>query len=237
MFTYKLLFVQCINLETETESMECPPQLNVKIQKMSDLPCNSSPWNIVELPIDILLMTVEDDEFLSCFSYLEKPFKSYHSSIGFVYFGSIGSECGKKRKIGLMKCSKGTPDPGSSLSLVKDAVRVLRPRAVFSVGACSGLNCKKTKLGDVVVSAKLITPSCKTPPGRDIGNLIRHIADGWKAPLEKPDQREVRVHCDGVVLSSQKSDSGWPYKEIIQRYPEATAVEMEGAGKNFYQIY
>ena len=213
--------------------MECPPQLNVKIPKKSDLPDNLTPWNIVELPIDILLMTVEDDEFLSCFSYLEKPFKSYHKNIGYVYFGSIGSERGKKRKIGLMKCSKGSADPGSSLSVVKDAVRVLRPRAVFSVGACSGLNCKKTRLGDVVVSAKLITPSYKTPPGRYIGILIRHIADGWKAPLEKPDEREMRVLCDGVVLSIQKSDGGWPYEEIIRRYPEATAVEMEGGGKNF----
>ena len=178
-------------------------------------------------------MTVEDDEFLSCFSYLETPFKSYHKTIGYVYFGSIGSENGKIMKIGLMKCSKGSADPGSSLSVVKDAVRVLRPRAVFSVGACSGLNCKKTKLGDVVVSAKLVTPSYKTPPGRDIGNLIRHIADGWKAPLEKPDEQEVRVHSDGVVLSIQMSDSGgWPYEEIINRYPEAMAVEMEGGGKN-----
>ena len=212
--------------------MECLPQLNVKIPKKSDLPVISNPWSTVELPIDILLMTVEDDEFLSCFFYLEKPFKSYHKNIGYVYFGSIDSECGKKRKIGLMKCSKGSADPGSSLSVVKDAVRVLRPRAVFSVGTCSGLN-YKTRLGDVVVSSKLITPSYKTPPGRNIGNLIRHIADGWKAPLKKPDEREVKVHCDGVVLSIQKSDSGWPYEEIIQRYPESTAVEMEGGGRNF----
>ena len=207
----------------------------MKIPKRSDLPCITSSWNIVELPIDILLMTVEDDEFLSCFSYLEKPFKSYHKTIGYVYFGSIGSDRGKKKKIGLMKCSKGSADPGSSLSVLKDAVRVLRPRAVFSVGACSGLNPKKTKLGDVVVSSKLITPSYKTPPGRDIGNLIRHIADGWKAPLEKPDEQEVRVHCDGVVLSIQMSDNGgsWPYEEVIKRHPEATAVEMEGGGSNF----
>ena len=205
----------------------------MKIPKESDLPHNSRHLKDVELPIDILLMTVEDDEFLSCFSYLEKPFKSYHRNIGYVYFGSIGSQHGKERKIGLMKCSKGSADPGSSLPPVQNAVRVLRPRAVFSVGACSGLNCEKTRLGDVVVSSKLITPSCKTPPGRDIGNLIRHITDGWKAPLEKPDQREVRVHCDGVVLRIQKSEGGWPYKEIIQGYSEATVVEMLGEGKNF----
>ncbi|XP_078380837.1 uncharacterized protein LOC144663686 isoform X2 [Oculina patagonica] len=215
----------------ETKSLECPPRLNIKISTMSDLPNTSYPWNIVDLPIDILIMTVEDCEFLSCFFYLDKPFKSYHKDIGYVYFGSVGSDHGKKRKIALMKCSKGSADPGSSLSVVKDAVRVLRPRAVFSVGACSGLNPGKTKLGDVVVSSKLITPSYKTPPGRDIGNLIKHIADGWTAPLENPDEQEVRVHCDGVVLSIQKDDSGgWQYEEIMQRYPEATAVEMEGRG-------
>ncbi|KAL9965334.1 hypothetical protein ACROYT_G029122 [Oculina patagonica] len=215
----------------ETKSLECPPRLNIKIPTMSDLPNTSYPWNIVDLPINILIMTVEDCEFLSCFFYLDKPFKSYHKDIGYVYFGSVGSDHGKKRKIALMKCSKGSADPGSSLSVVKDAVRVLRPRAVFSVGACSGLNPGKTKLGDVVVSSKLITPSYKTPPGRDIGNLIKHIADGWTAPLENPDEQEVRVHCDGVVLSIQKDDSGgWQYEEIMQRYPEATAVEMEGRG-------
>ena len=200
---------------------------------MSDLPGTSRLWNTVKLPIDVLLMTVEEDEFLSCYFYLEEPFRTYQRKIGFVYVGSIGNERGKKRKIGLMKCSKGSADPGSSLPAVQNAVRVLRPRAVFSVGACSGLNCKKTRLGDVVVSSKLITPSYKTPPGRDVGNLIRYIADGWKVPLEKPNQREVRVHSDGVFLSIQKSDGEWPYERIIQEYPEATAVEMEGGGKNF----
>ncbi|KAL9965325.1 hypothetical protein ACROYT_G029112 [Oculina patagonica] len=225
-----------VNSERKTgtkqrKSLEFPPRLNIKIPTMSDLPNTSCSWNIVDLPIDILIMTVEDCEFLSCFFYLDKPFKSYHKGIGYVYFGSVGSDHRKKRKIALMKCSKGSADPGSSLSVVKDAVRVLRPRAVFSVGACSGLSPGKTKLGDVVVSSKLITPSYKTPPGRDIGNLIKHIADGWTAPLENPDEQEVRVHCDGVVLSIQKDDSGgWQYEEIIQRYPEATAVEMEGRG-------
>ncbi|XP_078380840.1 uncharacterized protein LOC144663688 [Oculina patagonica] len=218
-------------LDEERKSLEFPPRLNIKIPTMSDLPNTSCSWNIVDLPIDILIMTVEDCEFLSCFFYLDKPFKSYHKGIGYVYFGSVGSDGRKKRKIALMKCSKGSADPGSSLSVVKDAVRVLRPRAVFSIGACSGLNPGKTKLGDVVVSSKLITPSYKTPPGRDIGNLIKHIADGWTAPLENPDEQEVRVHCDGVVLSMQKDDSGgWQYEEINQRYPEATAVEMEGRG-------
>ncbi|KAL9979395.1 hypothetical protein ACROYT_G017054 [Oculina patagonica] len=165
-------------------------------------------------------------EFLGCLYFLEKPFKSYRRDIGPVYFGSMGYGSKKTLKIALMKCSKGSAVPGGSLTVVKNAVRVLRPKAVFSVGACSGLNRGKVKLGDVVVSSKLITPTHKTPASRDIGTLIRHAADGWNAPLSNPNAMEVRVHCDGAVLSSPEVIS----EEIGQQYPEAIAVETEGEG-------
>ena len=170
---------------------------------------------------------MEDCEFLGFVSYLEKPFKSYSRDIGYVYFGSVGNDGGTKLKVALMKSSKGSAVPGGSLSVVKDAVRVLRPKAVFLVGACSGSNRGKVKLGDVVVSSKLTTSVYSTPASRDIGNLIRHAADGWEAPLENPDAWEVRVHCNGDVLSRPEGVG----EDIIQRCPEALAVEMEGEGQ------
>ncbi|KAL9979405.1 hypothetical protein ACROYT_G017064 [Oculina patagonica] len=206
-----------------------PPRLNFEVPKSSDLPkaCSKS-WNDVELPVDFLLLTVEDCEFLGFFPYLEEPFKSYRKDIGYVWFGCMGSTVGstKKLKIALMKCSKGSAVPGGSLTVVKNAVKVLKPKSVFSVGACSGLNRVKIKSGDVVVSSKLITPTHKTPASRDIGTLIRHAADGWKAPLSNPDAMEVRVHCDGAVLSSPEVIS----EDLIQQYPEAIAVDTEGEG-------
>ncbi len=138
----------------------------------------------------------------------------------------MGDGGNKKLKIALMKCSKGSAVPGGSLTVVKNAVRVLRPKAVFSVGACSGLSRGKVKLGDVIVSSKLTTPVYKTPVSRDIGTLIRHAADGWNAPLANPDSLEVRVHCDGEVLSRPEAVG----EDIIQRSPEALAVELEGEG-------
>ncbi|XP_066025384.1 NLR family CARD domain-containing protein 3-like [Pocillopora verrucosa] len=202
-----------------------PPELSVKLPELSDLPTISNPWETVELPVDILLLTVEDCEFLSCFAYLKKPFKSYHISSGPVYFGFMGDDQGKKMKIALMRCSKGLDAPGGSLSVSKDAILLLRPKAIFSVGACSGLNSKKVKLGDVVLSAKLITASLKTPPSRGIGNLIKHVADGWKAPLHNADEYNAKVHCDGVVLSISEAN-----RDMIRKHPEAIAVEMEGGG-------
>ena len=204
-----------------------PPELSVKLPELSDLCTTFNPWKTVELPVDILLLTVEDCEFLSCFAYLKEPFKSYHISTGPVYFGCMGDDQGKKMKIALMRCCKGPDVPGGSLSVSKDAILRLRPKAIFSVGACSGLNSKKVKLGDVVVSAKLITAAHKTLPSRDIGNLIKHVADGWKVPLQNSDEYNAKVHCDGVVLSISEAN-----RDVIEQHPEAIAIEMEGGGEN-----
>nr|XP_058957825.1 NLR family CARD domain-containing protein 3-like [Pocillopora verrucosa] len=212
------------NTSTQTGNSS-PLELSVKLPELSDLPTICNPWETVELPVDILLLTVENCEFLSCFAYLKKPFRSYHISTGYVYFGCMGDDQGKKMKIALMRCSKGPDVPGGSLSVSKDAIVLLRPKTIFSVGACSGLNSKKVKLGDVVVSAKLITAAHKTTPSRDIGNLIKHVADGWKAPLQNADEYNAKVHCDGVVLSISEAN-----RDMIRKHPEAIAVEMEGGG-------
>ena len=64
-----------------------PPQLSLKLKKACDVPKSTEPWSGDHLPIDVLLLTVEICDFLSCFSLLEKPFKSYKLGIGYVYFG------------------------------------------------------------------------------------------------------------------------------------------------------
>ncbi|XP_068670281.1 NLR family CARD domain-containing protein 3-like isoform X3 [Montipora foliosa] len=59
-----------------------PPQLKVKPPKLSGLQRVSKPWGSVDLPIDILLLTAEDCEFLSCYSFLGQPVKSYNMEVG-----------------------------------------------------------------------------------------------------------------------------------------------------------
>ena len=204
-----------------------PPELTVNIAKFSDLPITSTPWKTIELPVDFLLLTLEDCEFLSCFAYLKEPFKSYHIDTGYVYFGCMGDDQGKMMKIALMRCFKGPDVPGGFLPVSKDAIVLLRPKAIFFVGTCSGLNSKRVKLGDVVVSAKVISDAYKTLPSRDIGNLIKHTTDGWKAPLQNAEDYNAKVHCDGVVLSISEAK-----RDIIGQHPEAIAIDMEGGGEN-----
>ena len=218
----------------EGSSHDCngkPPQLRFKLPKASDLPGNTHvDLSNAPLPVDVVLLTVEDCEFLSCYFYLEKAFKSYHKEIGYIYFGYIGSGEQEKLKIALIKCPKDSVVPSGSSTVVKNAVIVLGPKAVISVGTCTGLNSEKIKIGDIVVSAKLTTPAFRTPVSKYIGNLIRHASDGWTAPLENPDERQVHVHCDADVLSLQEYVA--KREEISKQFPSAVALEAEGEGKS-----
>lgn len=222
-----------------------PPALNIVIPKLCDLPNASSCSSCTEHPIDILLLTVKDCEFLSCYAHLNNPLKGFVESLGtFVYVGNVADDQDAKLKIGLMRCDEGTTGPGSSLITVKNAITALRPKAAISVGYCSCLNKMKTKLGDVVVSAKLTTYASKivqdgqeqstgtrSPVSRRFLQLIRHVADGWRAPLTSPEEREVKVHSSCEVLSGpEKISTDTRRDELVQLYPQAMAVEMEGEG-------
>ena len=213
---------------------EDPPPLSITLKKTRDLPRKTTDWSIDHLPVDILLLTVEDCEFLACYHYLRDSFKSYEKSIGFVYFGKMGDDEDESLKVALVKCSKESLDPGGSQTAAKNAVTLLRPKATFLVGFCYSLNPDKAQLGDVVISSKLTTDHYKTPVSRDVCNLVRSAADGWKAPLENPEARKVKAHRNGEILScSDLIDA----KQQCRSHPRAIAVEMEGKGENYSQGY
>ena len=198
-----------------------------------------------DLPVDILLVTVKNCEFLACYNELKDPFKCHFDGLGYVYFADVvGSQPGRV-KVALMKCYEGSTCPGGSLIAVKNAAPILQPKAVISVGACSGLNPDKTKLGDVIVSAKLTTYSSKVVTGdqeqwagicsyvsRRFLNIITNCADGWQPPLKNPEDRHINVHNNGVFLSGpEQIRAEWRRKELLDRHPLATGVEMEGEGE------
>ena len=224
-----------------------PPPLNITIPKKKDLPSRSTPLRDVELPIDFLLLTVKEWEFLSCYYFLKNSFRSSSRRLGYVYFGEMGGDQSRKLRVALMTCSEGSSVPGGSIVVVKNAVNILRPKAVFCVGACLGLQPSKAKLGDVVVSSKLtqyagknvcdgevrLTGGSRVPVTRDVSRLIKHAGDGWEAPLLDLSMREVDVHCDAeylsgpeFILAKSRCD------ELVAMHPEAMAIDMEGEGES-----
>ena len=62
---------------------------NSPSKKLSDLEVLSKSWAEVELPIDILLTTVDKYGFLCCFYFL-RVFKSFQLALGHIYFGEMG---------------------------------------------------------------------------------------------------------------------------------------------------
>ncbi|XP_067056257.1 NACHT, LRR and PYD domains-containing protein 5-like isoform X2 [Acropora muricata] len=213
-----------------SQEYKTPPQLSFKLKEAGDVPKSTETWRDDHLPIDILLIAVGSCEFLSCFSLLDKPFKSYKKEIGYVYFGGMGDASDlQKLKIALMTCATGAASPGGSLTAVLNAVRVLRPKAVFLVGTCLSLGVEKVRMGDVVISSKLTAEGLRTPVSPLLCRLIQDAPYGWVAPLENPDELKVTVHCNGDILS-QTHRENCRCDDICEQYPGAVAIEREGIG-------
>ena len=219
-----------------------PPQLAVGLPSIKDV---TTTFKQPDLPVDVLLVTVKNCEFLACYNELKDPFRYHFDGLGYVYFADVvGSQPGQV-KVALMKCYEGSTCPGGSLIAVKNAAPILPPKAVISVGACCGLNPDKTKLGDVVVSAKLTTYASKVVTSdqeqsagmsshvsRLFSKIISNCADGWQAPLKNPEDRQVNVHCNGEFLSGpEQIRAQWRRKELVDRHPLVAGVEMEGEGE------
>lgn len=99
--------------EIVTKNVDSPPSLSITIPKTSDLVRTSKRWTEVQLPIDILLLAVRDEDFLSCYHFLREVVRSYKIRLGHVYFGNLGKDGGLKLKVGLITCSEGGGgDPG-----------------------------------------------------------------------------------------------------------------------------
>ena len=138
----------------------------------------------------------------------------------------------------------GAAGPGGAAGVVRDAVKALTPKAVFCVGYCGGLQPVKVKLGDVVISEVLITyaPSKVTKDGIEergdrvplkpnLAKVILNAAAGWSAPLRDPAELEVEQVRGALLSGPQVVDDSDLREALLNRFPGAIAIEMEGEGK------
>ena len=239
-----LLFLNIAGTSKTKKNSSDPPDISVAILELKDLNPQFKSLDCVQLPIvEVLLLVVEDDAILSCYSFLSDTFQSRTTELGVVYFGVTG-DGQNKVNISLVRCSKGSIEVGAAHNVARTAIKTLKPKAVFSVGSCGGLNRAKAKLGDVVISAKLSTSGGKKvihdqrqwdgrilDVSRKFGSLIKSAADGWKAPLKDPDAQNVIVHCDAEILTGvEVVNSSQECKRLRRQFPEAIAIEQEGQG-------
>ena len=211
---------------------------------MADIKAITKPSKDANLPVDVLLLTVTNCEFLACYSELKNPYKCWFDGLGYVYFSDVG-ESQEELKVALLRCYRNGIGPGGALVSVKNAAFVLRPKAVISVGTCSGLNPAKSKLGDVVVSAKLATYASKVVTSNQeqstgmrsyvskrFLDVTKNCADGWQAPLKNPEPQQVRVYTDAEFLSGpEQVRAEWRRDQLAETNPQAMAIENEGEGE------
>ena len=221
-----------------------PPKTKRPLLKPGDVNAESKSWKDAGLPIDFLLLTAKQCELLSCIDCLSDVFKSNKDGLGFVYFGKIGNG-DEKLKIAVIQCNVGSSTPQGSTIVVPLAVAELRPKAVICVGYCAGLKKTKVKLGDVIISSKLATYASikitenktiyrgvQVPASPRLSEILRSAAFGWIAPLENPNELDVEVHPDGLLLSGPEVvSSDKRREELIEDFPDAIGLEMEGEGK------
>ena len=221
-----------------------PPELNKVLLSFADIKAITKPSKDADLPVDILLLTVTNCEFLACYSELKKPYRCWFDGLGYVYFSDV-SESQEERKVALLRCYRNGIGPGGALVSVKNAASVLRPKAVISVGTCSGLNPAKSKLGDVVVSAKLATYASKVVTNNQeqstgmrsyvskrFLNVIKNCTDGWQAPLKNPEAQQVQVYTDAEFLSGpEQVRAEWRRDQLAETNPQAMAIESDGEGE------
>ena len=110
---------------------------------------------------------------------------------------------------------------------------------MFLVGVCCSLKSSNVKLGDVVISEKLIT--C-VPSSEEVGDkvplkslplrMIPNAGDGWKAPLKDPKALEVKIHRGDILSVPGEIDNKECCETLIKRFPQAVAMELEGLGKH-----
>ena len=212
---------------------------------MADIKAITKPLKDADLPVDILLLTVTNCEFLACYSELKNPYRCWFDNLGYVYFSDVG-ESQEELKVALLRCYRNGIGPGGALVSVKNAASVLRPKAVISVGTCSGLNPAKSKLGDVVVSAKLATYASKVVTNNQeqstgmrsyvskrFLDVIKNCADGWHAPLKDlGEAQQVQVYTDAEFLSGpEQVRAEWRRDQLAETSPQAMAIENEGEGE------
>ena len=218
-----------------------PPELSVRIPQKRDLPIKTHQFS-ENFVIDFLLLTVVDWEFLSCLLYLQEPLKFYDKKTGFVYVGKMGDER-EKLTIGLMKCGKGSGVGGSAMT-VQNAVTTLKPKGVFCVGFCGGMNATEAKLGDVVVSAKLSSYALRkvtdggieprgtiVPLNKRLNDIMRHAEDGWDPPVKKKKETRPKVVLGTMLSGRMLVNSKNERDRLLKYYPDAVAIEIEGEGK------
>ncbi len=130
----------------------------------------------------------------------------------------------------------GSGGLGASQQAVQKGIEALRPGAVLLVGIAFGVDEKKRRIGDILISQQLqlydlqrVGPDYIALRG-DKPHASPRLIDYFRQADLDWDESKAKVEF-GLILSGEKLVDNRDYREQLQRLaPEAIGGEMEGAG-------
>lgn len=185
-------------------------------------------------PTDILFVTVNEHEtnaLLTAFYQATKK-KGVTFTLGNRVFQRLGVLNGHNCVLTITEMGSG--GVGATQQAVNDSIAALDPSFICSVGIAFGVNEKKQKIGDILVSKQLLLYELQKRSAVGITlrgdkphssplllQLFRNAHQTWEGD-------KVRF---GLILSGEKLIDNVDYRnELIELETEAIGGEMEGAG-------
>jgi nucleoside phosphorylase len=138
-----------------------------------------------------------------------------------------------------VQCRMGSISPGASKGTVTDAINLWDSRAVVMVGIGYGVDRKKQRVGDVLVSKTVIPYEIKRegvkpiqrnsipPAGATLLNRFSS-SQGWSYSL--PKDHLARVLPTDMLSGESLIDNEKFRRRLLKTFPQAEGGEMEGAG-------
>ena len=185
---------------------------------------------------DVLIVTatkVESKAVIAAFAKLTGQ-SANSVRVGRRVYRDLGEVNGTRVFLALTEMGSG--GPGASQQAVHKGIDALRPGAVFLVGIAFGVDEKKQRIGEILVSRQLqlydlqrvgkdqmVLRGDKPHASAQLIDHFRHAELEWDESMAPVDF--------GLLLSGEKLVDNHDYREQLKRFaPEAIGGEMEGAG-------
>lgn len=144
-------------------------------------------------------------------------------------------------KVVVIQSGMGSSGRNSSLVTTLRAIELWKPKAIIMVGIAFGINAKKQRIGDVLVSSHIIPYEnarlnkddsifyrSELPPASTLlVNRVKNVRE-WNYQLTKTKNAKIYL---GPILSGEKLIDNERFKnELVNTFPNAIGGEMESAG-------
>jgi nucleoside phosphorylase len=186
---------------------------------------------------DVLLVTATDVEAQAVLDTFTPGAKPQRCFVGDNTYFDLGVHGGAR--VLLVQSEMGASGPGGMQATVTAAIGALHPASIVMVGIAFGVNSKKQKIGDVLVSRQLMSydlqrvgmdkdgKQTRTPRG-DRAHASVRLVDRFTAGKKDWHEAEVSI---GLIVSGDKLVDNLEFRQqLLQFEPEAIGGEMEGAG-------